>query len=257
MSPVEARARRHGFADLGLANVLPVRKLARVTVNRLVDVLVDGLRNIDELTGSTVELPEKAVLADREQQLLIVDVDQHTLVDVIQVECLARLMLEVPLHPTGERIQRQRRVRVQRVVVRRHASTGRNPRFGLGRADIIQTEFRVEAAGNPGVASGTQAQRHLTPRGVVGVAGKRDGRRAPQFRTRGRIVPRDEAGFIFVTLAPVDAAHDDAIRDDRATHVREALGVVGFNRPPRLCTRARVEGDERRVEGRQKDLVLI
>ena len=53
----------------------------------------------DELTGAALVLPEDARLADGEHDLLVADVDEHTLEDLVEVERLAGDVLREP----GER----------------------------------------------------------------------------------------------------------------------------------------------------------
>ena len=143
--------------------VLSVGQLAGGPVDRPEDVLVDRLAQGDEGAGLPVELPEDAVLAYREEPLFVVGIDQHALIHDVEVERLARRMLEVPLNPSGGRVQRQRRVGVQRVLSRRHAAARRHPRLRLRRADVEKTEVRVVAARDPGVAARAQIRWRITP----------------------------------------------------------------------------------------------
>ena len=70
-------------------------------------------------------------------------------------------------------------------------------------------------------------------------------------------MPGDEAAVISEQLAAVDAAHDDAVGDDRRTGLREPLRVVDFGRPPHLLAGTGVERHDRRVVGREEHLVLV
>ena len=61
------------------------------------------------LPGAAIELPEDAVLADRVEQLLAVEVDEHALEAVLHVERFAGNVLVVPADLAGVRIERERR----------------------------------------------------------------------------------------------------------------------------------------------------
>ena len=132
VAAVQAGARIHRVVDTGVANVLPVTHAPRLEVDRLEDVLVQHLGQVDEGPRAPVELPEDGVLAGREQPLVIVDVDQHPLEDDVQVERLARHVLEVPGDLPRARVQGERRVGVEGVVVGRHPAARRHPRLRLG-----------------------------------------------------------------------------------------------------------------------------
>ena len=88
VAAVQAGAGIHRIVDTGVANVLPVTHAPRLDVDRLEDVLVQHLGQVDEGSRAPVELPEDGVLAGREQPLVIIDVDQHPLEDDVQVERL-------------------------------------------------------------------------------------------------------------------------------------------------------------------------
>ena len=109
-----------------------------------------------------VELPEDGVLAGREQPLVIIDIDQHPLEDDVQVEGLARHVLEVPGDLPRARVQGQRRVGVEDVVVGQHPAARRHPRLRLRGADEEEVEVRIVGARNPGVAA-AQVRRDVAP----------------------------------------------------------------------------------------------
>ena len=67
----------------------------------------------------------------------------------------------------------------------------------------------------------------------------------------------DEAGLLGVALAAVGAGDDDAVGDDGAGVLAEALRVVALDRPPHLLAGARVEGDEDRVGPGEVELVAV
>ena len=61
------------------------------------------------LAGLSIELPQDAVLADREQQVLVAVVDEHALEDDVEIERFAGRVLKVPGQLAGIDIERQRR----------------------------------------------------------------------------------------------------------------------------------------------------
>ena len=69
--------------------------------------------------------------------------------------------------------------------------------------------------------------------------------------------PVNEAGLRLVALAPVGAGDDDAVGDDGAGVLAEALRVVVLDRPPRHLAGPRVEGDEGRVRGGEEHPVAV
>ena len=93
-----------------------------------------------------------------------------------------------PRHLSRPRVERQRRVRIERVVRRRHPAAGR-PWLRLRRPDIEQVQGRVVRAGNPGIGSTAQMRRYIPPAAVVGIARLGDGRRAPELGAGVRVVP--------------------------------------------------------------------
>ena len=91
----------------------------------------------------------------------------------------------------------------------------------------------------------------------LGSPGKRNRRGPPQLASRIRVVARDEAAFLLESLAAVDPADHDAVRNQRACGMREAFLVIGLLRSPQQSAGARLERDQRCVIGREKDLVLV
>jgi hypothetical protein len=90
------RARQEELACLRLEDVRSIGQLARLAIDALVDILVHRLRQVDVLPGPRVRLSEDAVLADREEQLLAIDVDQDPFVHDIHVKRFTR---DVRRHP--------------------------------------------------------------------------------------------------------------------------------------------------------------
>ena len=77
MSAEKAWPGRHRIAYSGVPDVLTVGHAPGLMVDRLEHVLEDGLPDIEKLPCSSVELPEQPILAEREQQALVVEVNQH------------------------------------------------------------------------------------------------------------------------------------------------------------------------------------
>ena len=71
-------------------------RLAGVRIELVPDVLEDRFFVAEILAGLAIELPQHAVLADREHQLLIAGVDEHALEHDVEIERFAGRVLEVP-----------------------------------------------------------------------------------------------------------------------------------------------------------------
>src|SRR5207253_729497 len=83
-----------------------------------------------------LDLPENAGLADGEDVLLRADIHEHALVDFVEIERLARNVLEVPRELSIVDIDRDSRRRVQGGVEDRSAAAGRHPGLGLSHAPV-------------------------------------------------------------------------------------------------------------------------
>src|SRR5690242_3807372 len=98
--PVLAALRsRTGGQPLGyllVNDVLAVEGLAGLGIDFDEDVLEHGLARVEILAVDAIELPEDAGLADGHQRLAIAVVDQDALEHLVEVEALARRMVEIP-----------------------------------------------------------------------------------------------------------------------------------------------------------------
>ena len=81
-----ARTAVDPLADLVIDDVLAVHRRARLRIEFLPDVLEDRLLVSEVLAGLAIHLPQHAVLAGGEHQLLIADVGEHALEDNVEVE---------------------------------------------------------------------------------------------------------------------------------------------------------------------------
>src|SRR5712691_4275718 len=104
MSAEIAGTRRDRLTDFRVEDVRPIRDAACLAVDGIKDVLKDGLRVIDELARSAVELPQDAVLTHCEQQPLVANVYQDAFEDHVHIEGFTRHVLEVPCDLAGARI---------------------------------------------------------------------------------------------------------------------------------------------------------
>src|SRR3546814_14735859 len=102
---------------------------------------------IERLSTRSIEFPEYARLADREQKLLAIVIDEYAFEHIVHVQRVTRRMLEPPFHLAGGGVDGQCRVREQRIVLRRHAAAGGRPRLGLCRSDVKRIQPIGRAAG--------------------------------------------------------------------------------------------------------------
>src|SRR5690606_28977194 len=144
-----ARAAVDPLADLVLDDVLPVARPAGLAVEALPDVLEHRLHVIDVRSAGAIELPQDAVLADGEDELVVAGVDEHALEDDVEIERLARRVREVPRELAGGRIERYGRARIECDVQRAHPAARRHPRLRLRSAPIREAKLGIVAAGEP------------------------------------------------------------------------------------------------------------
>src|SRR6187551_3832876 len=81
-----ARATLHPLADCRLDDVGAIARLARLGIDAIEDVLEHRFLVAEEATGLAVELPQDSGLADREHGFVTADVDEHSLVDFVEIE---------------------------------------------------------------------------------------------------------------------------------------------------------------------------
>ena len=176
-------------------NVLAVGDGAGFGIYVVEDVLEDGLLVAEELAGLPIQLPEDAVLAGAEDHLAVLEVDQHPLEDLVEVEALAGDVLEVPLQQAVVRPQGDRRAGVERRVVHGHAPAYRDPRLRLRHPEVDQVEHGIVAAGDPGLAAPAQEVGQVGPGVAPGLVRAGHGVEAPELLAAGRVVGADEAAF--------------------------------------------------------------
>src|SRR5205823_3407773 len=112
-----------------LEDVRSVLRRAGLRVDRLEYILENRFLVAEETAVAAIELPENAGLADREDDLLIADVDEHPFEHFIEIERLARRVLVVPRQRAVLRPQRHGGAREQDVVEVRGAAARAHPRF--------------------------------------------------------------------------------------------------------------------------------
>src|SRR5688572_3996944 len=96
VTALSARARVDPLADLVVDDVGAIRRRAGLRIELLPDVLEDGFLVTEILAGLAIELPEHAVLADGEYQVLAGGVDEHALEHDVEVERFAGRVRVVP-----------------------------------------------------------------------------------------------------------------------------------------------------------------
>src|SRR6185436_20694879 len=104
------------ISGLLLEDVGTITQLSLRSVFPDEDVLEDRLFRIDELSVRAIELPQDADLADVEGELAPVHVDEHALIDFIEIERFTRRMLEIPGELSAIRAQCERGRRVEREI---------------------------------------------------------------------------------------------------------------------------------------------
>src|SRR2546422_1414570 len=162
------------FGDLALT----VRDFASLRIH-LHDVLIADVGRVNKSASGSIELPQNSQLAHLEERLPSADVDQEVLEHLVHVLRLAGKVLVVPLHLACVGIERESRVRVERVSVGAAGDSG--PRLGLRRGPINEVRFRIVAARDPRVAARAERQRQVAPRVAAGLTGTSNCRRAPHY----------------------------------------------------------------------------
>src|SRR5262245_23212690 len=86
MTAFRARTPLNPFAELLFENVAAIGGPARLRIESLPDILEHRFLVPDVLSGLPVQLPEDAVLADGEHEVLIVVVDEQTLEHDVEIQ---------------------------------------------------------------------------------------------------------------------------------------------------------------------------
>src|SRR3989441_8812050 len=195
-----ARASLNPGSKLLFHDVVAVLRPAGLFVEGLPDVLEQRFLVAEILAGFPIELPQHAVLADGEQHVLIPIVDEDTLEDDVEIERFRGRVLEMPRELAGIDVERQRRARIERVVVHRHAATDSQPWLGLRRAPVREVQRWIVGAGDPRLGSGAEEVRKLAPCVTLGLAVERNRAEAPYLLAGRRIVGADEALLLAIGL---------------------------------------------------------
>src|SRR6185295_8993007 len=95
-------------------------------------------------------------LADREEQFLIADVDEHLLEYFVEIERLTGRVLVVPRERAVVGPERDGGRRVERVVEGGGRAAGAHPRLRLRDAPVSEIEIRIVGAGDPGLAANAE-----------------------------------------------------------------------------------------------------
>ena len=204
-----------------------------------------------------IQLPQDSGLADREDQLLAAGVDEHALVHLVEVQRLARRVLEMPRQLAVVDVERDGRGRVERGVEDRVAAARRHPRLGLRDAPVGEVQIGIVAAGDPGLAALAEGVGDLAPRLPAGLAGVRQRVELPGELPGRGVVGADEAAVGAEARAALQPLDHLAARHDRTARVREPQGPVGDHRRPDVLAVARVESDQPGIGGGENDLVLV
>src|ERR1041385_1990077 len=141
--------------------------------------LVTEIRRVDELAVGSIELPEDPELTHFEERLPSTDIHKNVFENFVHILRFAGKVLVIPLHFAVIRIERERRVRVERIAI---GSTGdSSPRLGLCCGPINEVGFRIVAAWNPRIAARAKCQWQIAPCVTARFAWPRDRGSAPDF----------------------------------------------------------------------------
>ena len=240
--------------------------LAGLGIDRSDHVLRHRFLVPQPLAIGAVERFEDAELARGYHRLagLAVDrkIDEHPLVDVIEVPGVVFEMLVVPLQLPGVGIDGEGRVRVHRAVLgaglgrQRPAHLG-DPRIGLAGAVIDEVLVGVIAPGNPRRGAEPALQRQSVPGVVIGVAGMGDGVDPPQLLAGLGVMAGDEAAAGLGIAATGHALDHLAVDDEGAAGVAPALVPVGSGVVPHHLSGLGIERDDMGVRGGGDEIALI
>ena len=253
LQAARAGAKTDGHAD-ALNHVRTVGHATRAGVD-FDERLVAGVGRYGEGAGRQVQLPQNAELAHREQRAPAIVVDQDALERFVHVVRLAGQMLEVPLDLACGRVERERRVRVERVAT--CAAGGLRPGLGLGGAPVDRLGHWVVGAGHPGIAPGAERHRQVAPGVAAGLPrpGNRGG--LPQQAAGPTVNPCDVARLVVELGTPRQAADHDAVGHHRSAREREpGSGGAADVGVPADGARTSVEADQVRVGRGQYDDVV-
>ena len=254
MTALGARAPVDPLADLVVDDVGAIHRRPGLRIELLPHVLEDGLLVTEILARLAIELPEHAVLADREHQILSARIDEHALEDDVEVERFTGRVRVVPRQLAGIEIERDGGARVERLVERVHPAAHRHPRLRLRRTPVGEIEIRIVAAGDPRLAAGAEQVRQAAPRIAAGFTDTGDRVESPQLLAGLGVVGADEALLLDVLLTAAHALDDFSFGDERTARTAAAIGHCHV---PGNFAGLRVERHEMRVAHRDIELVVV
>src|SRR5579872_886813 len=168
-------------------------------------------------------------------------------------------MVEPPLELTGIEVKGHRRVRVICRAIARSAGCP-HPRLGLRDAPVRHVQIQIDAARDPGVATGAEQVRQLTPGVAARIGSLGDGVELPDQLSGLRVVGADEALFLSILIAqsaPETLEHL-ALRDNRpAAGTVGAVGAVADRGLPHFLAGSRIQRVDYCRPGGYVDLVVV
>src|SRR3546814_16559787 len=121
------RARMDNVTQFRSHDVGPIGDTTGLAVHGRHNILTHCFDVIEILSTRSIEFPEYARLADREQKLLAIVIDEYAFEHIVHVQRVTRRMLEPPFHLAGGGVAGPCRVREQRISLRRHAEARGRP----------------------------------------------------------------------------------------------------------------------------------
>ena len=116
---------------------------------------------------------------------------------------------------------------------------------GHRRAHVHEIQLRIEARHHPGADMPPLLERHVAPRFVPRLAGRRDQPRPPQFLAGFRVVRRDDAGKRPAARIAAPTGDHLAVGDDRPRGLVGRVHLVVENlRLPDHLARLGVQGED-------------
>src|SRR5262245_60625352 len=251
------RARLHPISDLRRHDLGPVSRHAGFEIDAIKHVVENRLFECDVFAALAIDLPQDPRLADCEHELPAAHVDEHALVDLVQIERLARRMLEEPGKLAAIGSERDSRTRVEHAIRRLHVAARRHPWLRLRHAPVSEIEIGVVAAGYPGLATLAERVGDVTPGVAAALPALRHRVEPPQLLPGVRIVGADVTPIRLEPGASGQALQNFAADDDRSAAVGETLVPLSNRNVPHEFARAGIKSRQSRITGGHEHLVLI
>ena len=215
---------------------------AGLGIDRQNNVLQARIEGISELAGVRIQHVIKCFLAGGGDQTLAPRIEQYAFKHPVMIPLVVGHVLEVPGQLAGLRIQGQRRVHIEGIIISTlDLLDERAGVIGLRRAEIDQVGGLVITAGHPDGAPGALFIRHAVPAiAFLPVLG--DGAETPYFLA-GLAVDRHDEGMASARTKNDITLGDDgsAVGADADTSLLAEIGV------PFHIAGLDVEGDEMAV----------